>query len=147
MHFGQKGVKPVLKIEGAIQTSLELSYDDLANIEGDAAVDDVSTLVPDRSGSAVRLKHLIEQSQPDPHANTIRFIASDGYAVKLRLASILPVGLLIYAVDNQPLTEKQGGPTRIVIPNSAECHTAELDFCANIKSLVKIEVIKETEST
>ena len=132
---------------GDVQTPIELSYDDLANIEGDAVVADVSTLVPNRSGAAVRLQHLIEQSQPDPQANTIRFIANDGYAVKLRLASILPVGLLVYSIDGQPLSEKQGGPTRLVIPNSAECHTAELDFCANIKALVKIEITKEAEST
>lgn len=137
----------VLTIEGVVQTPLELSFNDLANIEGDAAVADVSTLVPNRQGAAVRLQHLIEQSQPDPHANTIRFIASDGYAVSLRLASILPVGLLVYSIDGQPLTENQGGPARMVIPNSAECHTAELDFCANIKSLVRIEITKEAEST
>jgi hypothetical protein len=44
------------------------------------------------------------------------------------------------ASNGEPLDTKAGGPFRFLIPNAAECKTAEMDTCANVKFLDRIEL-------
>jgi len=52
-------------------------------------------------------------------------------------------GLLIYRLAGDPLPAKDGGPIRFLIPDFAACHTTEVDECANVKFVDRIELSRE----
>ena len=56
---------------------------------------------------------------------------------------MIDTGVVIYALEGAALPVEKGGPTRFVIPNPAACQTAELDECANVKFLDRIEITAE----
>jgi DMSO/TMAO reductase YedYZ molybdopterin-dependent catalytic subunit len=56
------------------------------------------------------------------------------------LAPVLDRAFLIYRLNGQPLSEKNGGPFRFYIPDFAACHTHEIDECANVKFVDHIEL-------
>jgi hypothetical protein len=47
---------------------------------------------------------------------------------------------VIYREGGQPLPEKAGGPVRFFIPDFAACHTHEIDECANVKFVDRLEL-------
>ena len=73
---------------------------------------------------------------------------SEGDEVKTtgKLLSV-PVGkALLGRVVNtlgQPLDDKAGGPFRFYIPNHKACHTDEIDECANVKFVDRLEFTAE----
>ena len=56
------------------------------------------------------------------------------------LDDVKEIGILIYQLESEPLSVDAGGPIRFLIPNSAPCKTAELDACANVKYVDRIEL-------
>ena len=50
---------------------------------------------------------------------------------------------MIYRLNGQPLPRSAGGPLRFFIPDFATCHTAEVDECANVKFVDRIELSVE----
>ena len=61
----------------------------------------------------------------------------------LPLTAVDDRALVIYRLDGQPLPEKAGGPVRFFIPDFAACHTEEIDECANVKFVDRIELTAE----
>ena len=51
--------------------------------------------------------------------------------------------LVIYELNGEPLPEKSGGPFRFLIPDHTACHTSEVDECANVKYIDRIELSAE----
>jgi hypothetical protein len=49
-------------------------------------------------------------------------------------------GIVVSHLDGQALRTDQGGPIRFLIRDPAACHTDELDDCANVKYLDRIEL-------
>jgi hypothetical protein len=49
-------------------------------------------------------------------------------------------GIVVYHRGGAPLEADQGGPFRFLIRNPAACHTDELDDCANVKYVSRIEL-------
>ena len=64
----------------------------------------------------------------------------DNFHASIPLAPVIDRGLIIYAVGDQPLSVEQGGPFRFFIPDHAACHLDEIDECANVKFLDRIEL-------
>ena len=64
-------------------------------------------------------------------------------AKALRSEAVADEALVIYRLDGQPLPEKSGGPVRFFIPDFAACHTHEIDECANVKFVDRIEFTTE----
>jgi hypothetical protein len=64
----------------------------------------------------------------------------DNFHVSIPLEAVKLQGLVIYKVGTESLTVKQGGPFRFLIRDFAACHSAELDDCANVKFLDRIEL-------
>ena len=58
----------------------------------------------------------------------------------INVKSIRNEGILVYSVAGQPMTAEQGGPFRFLIKDPAACHTDELDDCANVKFVDRIEL-------
>ena len=130
----------LLRVDGAVESPVDVCWDDLCAFPDDDRVDDVSTLNPHRQGSAVRLSAVLDIAKPKTSATHVTLHAStDGFSANLPIDAVRDVAVLIYSIDGQPLSANDGGPIRFLIPNAAPCKTADLDACANVKHLDRIE--------
>ena len=134
----------MLTIAGEIAQPSMLTFADLAAIDGAYQVADVSRLAPGRKGDAVRLAGILKLVQPRERAKYLGLHSStDNFHASIPLAAVADRALVIYRLDGQPLPEKAGGPVRFFIPDFAACHTEEIDECANVKFVDRIEFTAE----
>ena len=106
-------------------------------------VPDVSVLVADREGGAVRLTAVLELAAPSDEARFITLYAEGGYSASVPLDAVLDQAILIYRLDDAPLPADRGGPVRFFIPDVAACQAADVDKCANVKFVERIELSAE----
>jgi DMSO/TMAO reductase YedYZ molybdopterin-dependent catalytic subunit len=133
--------EPVLLIDGDVDRPLRLSFEELAAISSAHQVADVSRLDPKRKGDAVTLAGLLEIVRPKASAKYLTLHASaDDFHASIPLLAVLERAIVIYHLDGQPLPVSAGGPFRFFIPDFAACHTAEVDECANVKFVDRIEL-------
>lgn len=133
--------EPVLTIEGAVKNRLTLRVHDLAELDPRQQVADVSRLDPKRKGTAVRLSALLELAGTQPAATHLGLHSeTDDFHASVPLAAVGDRGLVIYRLDGRPLDMKAGGPFRFLIPDYAACHSEEIDECANVKFVDRIEL-------
>lgn len=132
--------KSTIAVDGLVQRPGSFTREDLAGSPAEKLVPDVSVIAPHRQGTAVCLDHLINESQPDDSATYVTLHSADGFAASIPLAEVRETGLVIFEINGQPLPDSAGGPFRFLIPNAAACRTAELDACANVKHLARIEL-------
>jgi len=134
----------MLVITGAVESPRTFSFADLASIGTEHQVMDVSRLVPGRKGDAVRLTGLLEVVRPKGDARWLGLhAATDDFHASIPLDAVADKALVIYRLDGQPLPVKAGGPVRFFIPDFAACHTHEIDECANVKFVDRIELTAE----
>ena len=130
-----------LTIDGEVAHAAKLSRAELSALPDETRIDDVSQVEERRQGRAVRLSALLERVEPNDSATHVTLHAStDDFAASIPLEAASEVGILIYEIDGKPLDTKAGGPFRFLIPNAAECKTADTDACANVKFLDRIEL-------
>src|SRR5262245_18766215 len=129
--------KPVLlKLDGAVELALELSFDDLAALPREVQVDDVSRYHPTRRGDGVVLEALLAKARPRPAATYLTLHAArEAFHVSVPLEAVRGEGIVVYKIGDDRLGPEQGGPIRFLIRDPAACHTDELDDCANVKYL------------
>jgi len=121
-----------LTIQGNVGRPLQLGFDDLSSIPDQ--IEDVSALMPKRSGAAVTLQSVLELAAVEDRARYLTITSSDGsFAASVPLAAVANSALIVYRIADQPLPESSGGPFRFLIPDAAACHRAEIDTCANVK--------------
>ncbi|HEY2155140.1 MAG TPA: molybdopterin-dependent oxidoreductase [Isosphaeraceae bacterium] len=131
----------ILVVDGAVENCLRLGYDELAALPADDQIPDVSDHHPGRKGSAVDLRALLRRSVPKPEARFVTLHADrDDFHVSIPLDAIRERGMIVYRLGDGPVDPSQGGPIRFLIRDPASCHTAELDDCANVKYLSRIEL-------
>jgi DMSO/TMAO reductase YedYZ molybdopterin-dependent catalytic subunit len=129
----------ILRIDGEVQRPLSLTYDDLAAIPDQ--VPDVSRLIPGRQGDAVALEALLILAGVKPSATYLTLHASrDDFHASVPLVAVRDRGLLLYRLGDGPLPESAGGPLRFLIPDPAACRSADVDECANVKYVDRIEL-------
>ena len=132
--------KPTLTIDGEIESPVVLSYDDLAAVGAEFQIADVSRLDPKRKGDAVKLTGLLARVRPKPSARYLTLHASkDNFHASIPLEAVRDRAILIYRLEAHPLPESAGGPLRFFIPDFAACHTSEIDECANVKFVDRLE--------
>jgi 2-dehydropantoate 2-reductase len=130
-----------LQIDGEVNQPLELTHADLAVFAAADRVDDVSQVDPQRPGRAVRLSALLDRAGAKSTAAWLTLHAArDNFHASVPLAAVRERGLIIFERDGQPLPEKAGGPFRFLVPDFAACQTAEVDECANVKFVDRIEL-------
>lgn len=130
-----------LKIDGEVSNTSEMSQADLAAIDPAWQVPDVSRVDPKRKGRAVKLAGLLARVQPKASATYLTLHAStDDFHASVPLDAVRERGLLIYEIEGQPVPVSAGGPFRFYIPDFAACHSAEVDECANVKFVDRIEL-------
>jgi DMSO/TMAO reductase YedYZ molybdopterin-dependent catalytic subunit len=135
--------EPRLIVEGEVDAPAKLTYDDLCAFPASRQIIDVSRLVPSRRGDAVTLAGLLQRIRVRETAMYLGLHSStDDFHASIPLAPVRDHGFLIYRIDGQPLSAKAGGPFRFFIPDSASCHTNEIDECANVKFVDRIELTR-----
>jgi 2-dehydropantoate 2-reductase len=127
-------------IDGATRQARSFTREELAIFPDEARIADVSSVVPGRQGEAVRLACLLDTSPRDETATHVTLHSADGFSASIPLADVRETGLILFQLNGQELPDSAGGPFRFLIPDAAACRTAELDACANVKSLVRIEL-------
>jgi DMSO/TMAO reductase YedYZ molybdopterin-dependent catalytic subunit len=130
-----------LRIDGEVENAIDISYEELAAFAADVQVPDVSRFQANRKGDGVTLESLLKRVRPQESATYLTLHATlDDFAASIPLEAVRGEGILVYRVDGEPMTENKGGPFRFLIRNPAACHTDELDDCANVKFLDRIEL-------
>jgi len=136
--------QPLLTIAGEVANPLSLGFAELANLPAALQVIDVSRIDPKRKGDAVRLSSLLELVKPSAAVRYLTLHAStDDFHASIPLADVRDKAILIYRLDGQSLPTSAGGPVRFFIPDFAACHTSEIDECANVKFVDRIELTSE----
>jgi DMSO/TMAO reductase YedYZ molybdopterin-dependent catalytic subunit len=134
----------MLSITGECEQPRDLTFDDLVSISQQHQVPDVSRIVPGRKGDAVRFEGILQVVKPKETAKYLGLHSStDNFHASIPLAAVIDRALVIYRLDGQPLPVKAGGPVRFFIPDFAACHTDEIDECANVKFVDRIELTAE----
>ncbi len=134
----------MLTIAGKVDSPQTMTFADLAAIRAEHQVADVSRLVPGRQGDAVKLAGILELARPAHDAKWLGLhAAADDFHASIPLDAVAYKALVIYRLDGEPLPAKVGGPVRFFIPDFAACHTHEIDECANVKFVDRIELTVE----
>ncbi len=131
----------LLRIEGAVNRPLGWTFEELDSLPEEVQVPDVSRFQPSRRGDAVTLDALLCQAVPRLEATHLTLHADrDDFHVSIPLGAIREQGLVVYKVGQERLGVEQGGPIRLLIRDPLACHAGELDECANVKYLSRIEL-------
>ena len=134
----------MLTVSGLTDQPRSLSFADLAAIPAEHQVLDVSRIIPGRKGDAVKLVGILALVGPKPTAKWLGLHAArDNFHASIPLEAVAEKALVIYRLEGQPLPEKAGGPVRFFIPDFAACHTHEIDECANVKFVDRLELTAE----
>ena len=136
--------EPTLRITGELTSPRELRFADLAAIPSANQIEDVRRIDPKRHGDAVTLTGLLALVGAKPTAKYLGLhSAVDNFHASIPLEPIRDRAFLIYRLNGEPLSAKNGGPFRFYIPDFAACHTHEIDECANVKFVDHIELTSE----
>ena len=131
----------VLTIDGEVENPRKLTMSDLAAVAAPFQIPDVSRLAASRKGTAITLEGVLSLAEPKSAANYLTLHASaDDFHASVPLQAVRDRGVFIYQVDGQPLEFSAGGPVRFFIPDHATCHTEEVDECANVKFVDRVEL-------
>jgi DMSO/TMAO reductase YedYZ molybdopterin-dependent catalytic subunit len=131
----------LLRITGEVAAPRELTFADLAAIDPQYQIPDVSTLAGGRKGGAVTLEGLLQLAGVKPTAKYLGLhAAADDFHASIPLDGVREKAFLIYQVDGQPLSAKAGGPCRFFVPDHLACRSAEIDECANVKFVDTLEL-------
>lgn len=130
-----------LRIDGEVERSVDLSFADLQKLPVAVQIPDVSQFHPGRQGAGVTLNSVLALVHPKSTAAYLTLHATaDNFAASIPLAAVRDEGIVVYALQGEALPKKNGGPFRFLIRNPAACHTDELDDCANVKFVDRLEL-------
>ncbi len=130
-----------LSVGGEVARPLQLTSADLAAFPAADQIGDVTTLGARRPGRAVRLASILRAARPTGEVTHIGLHATrDDFHASIPLAPIEKTAVVIFADSDGPLSDAAGGPFRFFIPDHAACHTDEIDECANVKFVDRIEL-------
>lgn len=133
-------VRPMLAVAGEVDEPGSLTFADFAALPAEFQIADVSRLDPKRKGDAVRLEGLLRRVGVRASASWLTLHASrDDFHASIPLAVVRERAIVIYRVGGEPLPASAGGPFRFYVPDFAACHSAEVDECANVKFVDRIE--------
>lgn len=134
----------MLRIDGEVNQPVNWSHADLAALHAAHQIEDVTRYDAKRPGRAVRLAGILAKVGVKSAARWLTLHASrDNFHASIPLDAVRDRAIVIYELDGQPLPEKCGGPFRFLIPDFAACHTHEVDECANVKFVDRIELTSE----
>ena len=134
----------LLRLEGDVERPLELTFEDFEKFPDSDQVVDMSQIDPKRAGVALRLSSLLATARVKSTAAYLTLHASaDDFHASIPLAPVREKALLIYGLRGEPLPGNAGGPVRFYVPDFAACHSSEIDECANVKFVDRIELSRD----
>lgn len=134
----------ILRVEGEVGRPCELTREDLARIDAAEQVTDVGRLDAKRKGAAVTLRGLLSLANASPEARWLTLHATaDDFHASVPLEAVRDRGVLIYSLDGGELPLSSGGPVRFYVPDHAACQSADVDECANVKFVDRLELSRE----
>jgi DMSO/TMAO reductase YedYZ molybdopterin-dependent catalytic subunit len=126
-----------LEVCGQVQQPGAFDFEALAQLSGQ--IEEISALVPGRSGGGVRLASLLTAVRPRPEATHLTVESSDGgFSASVPLSAVVGSGVVLYRLGTQALPAQQGGPFRFLIMDAQTCATGGVDLCANVKFVGRI---------
>lgn len=130
-----------LTVDGEVQQPRRFTFDDLMALDATYQIERVEQIDPRRRGAAIHLVGLLDAVVPKASARYLGLHASaDDFHASIPLDAVREKAMLIYRLGDGPLPVADGGPTRFFIPEVAQCHTREVDECANVKFVDHIEL-------
>jgi len=130
-----------LRVDGQVGSTLELTFQELEELADTCGCVDISQVDPQRKGDGVQLKDILQRVAPLPQANYLTLHATaDDFAASVPLNAVEEDALLVFRLDGAPLPVSMGGPYRFLIPDPSACQTSELDECASVKFVDRIEL-------
>lgn len=130
-----------LVVDGDVDVPSSFSFEELNAFPEAEQVRDVTRFHPKRPGDGVTLRALLQRVRPRDTATYLTLHATkDDFAASIPLTAVLDEAILVYQLDGVPYPEAKGGPYRFLIKNPAACQTDELDDCANVKFVDRIEL-------
>ena len=131
----------MLLLDGDVESPARLTFADLSALDAAWQVPDISQIDSKRQRRRpVRLAGLLGLVRPRATAAYLTLhAAADDFHASIPLAAVRDRALVIYRLGDSPLPVSLGGPIRFFIPDFAACHTAEVDECANVKFVDRIE--------
>ncbi len=134
-------VDQLLRIDGEVEQPLELSFHDFQMFDEEDQVKDVSRFHPTRQGDGITLNSILERVKPKPTGTYLTLHATaDDFAASVPLEAVRDEGIVVYQLNGERLPVSKGGPIRFLIRDPAACRTDELDDCANVKFVDRIEL-------
>lgn len=131
---------PALDVCGEVDRPAAFKFADFAALPAEFQIADLSRFDPKRKGDAVRLEGLLRAVGTRASAAWLTLHASrDDFHASIPLSAVRDRAIVIYRLAGEPLPVSAGGPFRFYIPDFAACHTAEVDECANVKYVDRIE--------
>jgi DMSO/TMAO reductase YedYZ molybdopterin-dependent catalytic subunit len=131
----------ILTVDGQVDRPLKLTFADLEGLPDSFQVIDVSRFHPSRQGDGVTLDAILDRAGVLPSASYLTLHAErDDFHVSVPLAPLKDQGIVVYRRGPERLGHEHGGPIRFLIRDPAACHTDQLDDCANVKYLSRIEL-------
>lgn len=133
-----------LNIKGLVRTPMTLRYEDLLERE---RVQEIVTLIcigNEVGGTAIstarweglRLKSLLAEAGPLPHAYDLVFRAADGYTDSFPLERGMQDDVLLaYHMNGVPLPREHGYPLRVIVPG--------IYGMKNVKWITEIELVEK----
>lgn len=138
--------KTNLHVDGAVQQARTFGFVDLAALPNQVA--QVGALVPGRTGSAVRLRTLLEAVGYADEATHVTFSAShDHFTTSVPLEAVLDHAVLVYRQGLEPLATTQGGPVRLFVAEAEGCALEEISACTNVKQIDQIRLTVGAEGS
>jgi len=87
-------MEQALEVGGAVQQPTRFDFAALAGLSGQ--VEDISALVPGRTGGGVRLESLLAAVQPHPEATYLTVESADGsFSASVPLSAVVDSGVVL----------------------------------------------------
>jgi len=127
-----------LTIDGSVNTELSLTYDEISSrpdLKPSVTID-----LSGRPSSGIPFQNLLKVTGVQQPATHVTLHAEyDSFSASVPLSAVQDA-IVIYEINGSPIDISKGGPFRFYIPNAAECAIGEVDECANVKYLNRIEL-------
>ena len=116
------------------EATVVLKREDVAALDDPIA--DVSTMFPKRAGEAARMAQLLARVGA-PQSGHAVICAADGFASEPVPLHALREGVLLHGAGGEALSDKLGGPFRLLIPEGVPDAPSA---CANVKAVTRIVI-------
>lgn len=130
----------ILQMVGAVTAPGNWTFSDLRQMLPQES--DLTTRGARWPFGGVPLSVLAKIVAPHEGVNRVRLCSTaDNFERTVPWQPLREVGWIVFRHGEQPLSQTQGGPVRLWIKGHSSCGVTELDSCANIKFLDKLEFL------